>query len=369
MMQSLLLILILAVECQVDAARIESTVHFNSSMKRNKVFRYKNYRSVTTDYQDWTKNFHLAKHSNIIFMEDEKQVFYHDVCAFDNKPNLSRNGKTTDGMLSGSMLFASSIVIYDKEKMIEYKRVPEMMHVEMRKTNFPSMQNTPYNYDILGASNEYSLLKLFEKTRSGEFTLKVNSLSNDLAKCTFQKVDGLTFEFVLDRKYNYEPNSITIFERNGYKDGKMINFTKTEFSDYMTTDDGLYYPRKKMIQIRQNDKTVLCTATVIDSIETYNSNKVILEDAIDGKQSMHIQDMPYSNTLIPKSKINYHDVADLYNASEQHSKITSVAKSKNIKMPALSIFYYTAVPVVVILLVVVYFKLSRKGKQLQPLST
>lgn len=369
MMLVFLLVNISTTAIQVDSARIEAAIHFNDSVKRNKVFRYKNYRSVTTDYQDWTKNFHLAKHSNIIFMEDDRQVFYHDVCPFDNKPDLSRKGKSVDGIITGSMLFAGSIVIYDKDKLVEYKRVPEMMHVEMRKTNSPSMQNTPYNYDILGASNEYSLPRLFEKARSGEFALKVNTLVNDLAKCTFQKVDGLTFEFVLDKKFNYEPSRITIYERNGFKDGKIVNYIKSEFSDYMSTDDGLYYPRKKLSQIRQNDKTVLCTATIIDSIETYNSNKVILEDAIDGKQSMHIQDMPYSNTLIPKTKISYLDVADLYNACEQHSKITSAAKSKNTKLPALSIFYYAVLPVAVVFLIVVYFKLNRKGKQQQPLST
>lgn len=369
MMLVFLMVNMLPTVIQEDSTRIEAAIHFNDSVKRNKVFRYKNYRSVTTDYQDWTKNFHLAKYTNIIFLEDEKQVYYHDVCAFDNKPDLSNKGKTVDGMITGSMLSAGSIVIYDKEKMIEYKRIPEMKHAEMRKTNYPSMQNTPYNYDMLGASNEYSLTRLFEKARTGEFALAIQPIQGSNIKCIFHKRDELTIEFILNPKHNYEPMSITIYDSNGIKNGKLINYIKAEFSDYMATNDGLHYPRRKLSQIVQNNKTVLCSATVIDNIETYNSNKVILEDAIDGKQSMHIQDMSYSNTLIPKTKINYLDVADLYNTCEQHSKITSAAKSKNTKLPALSIFYYTAVPVVIILLLVVYFKLSRKGKQLQPLNT
>lgn len=369
MMLVFLLANIPATAIQVDSARIEAAIHFNDSVKRNKEFRYKNYRSVTTDYQDWVKNFYLAKHSNIIFMEDDKQVYYHDVCSFDNKPDLSSMGKSVDGIITGSMLFAGSIVIYDKEKMIEYKRIPEMMHAEMRKTNYPSMQNNPYNYDMLGASNEYTLPRLFEKARTGEFTMTLQSLQNNSVQCTFHKRDELTIEFILNSKHNYEPMNITMYDSNGIKNGKLINYIKAEFSDYMATNDGLHYPRIKLSQIVQNNKTVLCTATVIDSIENCDSKKSIYEDAINGKQTVHIQDIPYSNIIIPKSKITYMDVAYLYNASEQHSIITSAAKSKNTKLPALSIFYYSALPLAVIILIVVYIKLRRNGKLQQSLNT
>lgn len=371
---AILYLVLCALSSDEDPLRIEASINYNEKLKSNKVFCYKIYKSTNANEVEWRMNYHTAKNSDVVFMENDKQVYYREYSAFDMKMTDLKarvdSGKTNDGITSTTVpaLFPSEVVIYDKDRMIEYKRVPMFKHAEMMKISYPRIQNSVYNYGVLGASHEYTLPRLFQLARTGSITLAIKQHDSESVICKFVDKDDMTIECHLLRKMNYIPSKIIMYDKNGIQNGENVNVTKVVMEDFIRIHDGMNYPRKIYGYLIQHDKIVLGTATVIDSISPYDPVKSVLVDSINDKQSVHIRDIPYSSMAIPFKSISYEEVAGLYKQCEDNSVATIARKKNSSQLSALSIFYVVIPACLVAVSIYSYYKHFRLRKPSCPAS-